>query len=272
MNTPCPIISDYHMHTPLCGHASGEPRLYAERAVQAGIKEIGFSDHAPLFSHQDPTVAMNISQLPGYLQMIETVRNEFKGRLDVLIAIEADFIPGFEAQTRELLSDYPYDYVIGSVHFIEKWGFDNPIQLKEWDARDVNDVYREYFRLVRESALSGLFDILGHVDLVKKFGFIPTVDLSDEIEENARAFKQAGVAVEINTSGLHKPAQEIYPSLEHLKIYKKEGVPITFGSDAHKPEQVARDFAKGQQWALAAGYKEYVRFAKRAVIATVPLK
>ena len=264
-------ISDYHMHTPLCGHASGEPEEYAQQAVKAGLKEIGFSDHAPLLSHKDPGVAMDISQLPLYLKMIEHVRTRFEDTLTIRVGIEADYMPDYEEQTRALLAQYPYDYVIGSVHFIAKWGFDDPIQLKEWDKKDVNDVYREHFKLIRQSALSGLFDILGHVDLVKKFDFHPTVDMSDEIEENARAFKKSGVVIEINSSGLHKPAGEIYPSLDHLKAYRKAGVPITFGSDAHKPQQVGRDFDKARDWALAAGYKDYVMFEKRTITKTMPI-
>ena len=264
-------ISDYHMHTPLCGHASGEPVEYARQALKAGLQEIGFSDHAPLLSHKDPGISMDISQLPLYHQMIGDVHTEFAGKLTIKTGIEADYMPGFEDQTRDMLAAYPYDYVIGSVHFIKKWGFDDPIQLKEWDQKDVNDVYREYFKLLRQSALSGLFDILGHVDLVKKFNFHPTVDMSDEIEENARVYKKAGVVIEINSSGLHKPAREIYPSLEHLKAYFKKGVPITFGSDAHKPEQVGRDFDKAREWAMSAGYKEYVMFEKRKIARTVKL-
>jgi histidinol-phosphatase (PHP family) len=264
-------FSDYHMHTPLCGHASGQPQEYAEHAIKIGLTEIGFSDHAPLVSHKDPSIAMDHSQLPVYLHMIESVRAEFDDNLKVLIGIEADYIPGYEDMTKHILAQYPYDYVIGSVHFIEKWGFDDPIQMKEWNIRDVNEVYRDYHRLLRKSALSRMFDILGHVDLVKKFDFHPTEDMTTEIEENARVFKKTGVVVEINSSGLRKPAKEIYPSLHDLKIYCAKGVPITFGSDAHRPQDVGCDFDKARDLAMAAGYKEYVLFEKRKITRTVPL-
>ncbi|MBF0593977.1 MAG: histidinol-phosphatase HisJ [Candidatus Omnitrophica bacterium] len=259
------------MHTPLCGHASGEPVEYVRQAIDVGLKEIGFSDHAPLLSHKDPGIAMDITQLPLYHKMIEGVRRQFSDKITINVGIEADYLPGFEDATRTMLSAYPYDYVIGSVHFIEKWGFDDPIQLKEWDKKDVNDVYREYFKLLRQSARAGLFDILGHVDLVKKFDFHPTEDMTDEIEANALAYKESGVVIEINSSGLHKPAGEIYPSLAHLKVYRQHNVPITFGSDAHKPVQVGRDFNKARDWAMAAGYSEYVMFMKRKVVRTVTL-
>jgi histidinol-phosphatase (PHP family) len=264
-------ISDYHMHTPLCGHASGDPSEYAAQAVKIGLQEITFTDHAPLLSHVDPRISMGYAELPRYHQMIEQTRAAFNGKLTVNAGIEADYMPDYEKQTGDMLAAYPYDHVIGSVHFIEKWGFDDPIQLKTWDLKDVNDVYREYFSLLRQSARSGLFDILGHVDLVKKFDFHPTEDMTDEIEANAAAFKESGIVVEINSSGLHKPAREIYPSLAHLKAYRRRGIAITFGSDAHKPEQVGRDFDKAVQWAKAAGYNEYVMFKRRKIVRTVPI-
>ncbi len=259
------------MHTPLCGHASGEPQAYARHAIKMGLKEIGFSDHAPLVSHKDPGISMDYTQLPVYHAMIESVRNEFKGNLKVLIGIEADFMPGFEDKTRAIIDAYPYDYIYGSVHFIEKWGFDDPIQLKEWDIRNVNEIYRDYYKLLRQSALSGMFNILAHVDLVKKFDFHPTQDMTEEVKENARVFKKAGIVIEINTSGLRKPVKEIYPSLHDLKIYSAHDVPITFGSDAHKPHEVGCDLDKGYALALAAGYKEYVLFEKRKIVRTAPL-
>ena len=116
-----------------------------------------------------------------------------------------------------------------------------------------------------------MFDILGHVDLVKKFDFHPTEDMTAEIEENAHVFKKTGLVIEINSSGLRKPAKEIYPSLHDLKIYCAKGVPITFGSDAHQPKDVGCDFDKSRDLAIAAGYTEYVLFEKRKITRTVSL-
>lgn len=265
-----PIV-DYHMHTPLCGHAEGDPMEYARQAIKVGLKEIGFSDHAPLLSHKDPTITMDHSQLPVYQHMIESVRAEFSDEITILVGIEADFIPGFEQRTKTLLDSYPYDYVIGSVHFIAEWGFDDPIQLKEWNKKDVNKVYREYYRLLRKSALSRMFNIMAHIDLVKKFDFRPTEDMNEEIEETAKVFKKTGVVVELNSSGLRKPVREIYPSPVILKILFQKGVPITFGSDAHEPGDVGRDFDKSRELALAAGYSEYAVFRNRQISKMLPL-
>ncbi len=258
-------IYDYHMHTPLCGHAIGQPKEYAETAIKLGLEEIGFSDHAPLVSHEDPRITMSMKQLPTYYKMIEEVREKYKKQLRIKVAIEADFIPGLEAKTKKILDDYPYDYVIGSVHFIKNWGFDDPDTRETWDEIDINRVYHDYYDLLRQSAQSKLFNIMGHVDLVKKFGHRATEDMTTEITKTAKVFKDSGMAVEINTSGLRKPIKEMYPALSNLKIYCKTGVPLTFGSDAHDPNDVGRDYKAAVELAKQAGYKEYVMFKQRKI-------
>ena len=137
---------------------------------------------------------------------------------------------------------------------------------------DTDHIYRQYYEYLRMSASSGLFDIMAHVDLVKKFGHKPTVDMSDVIKETAEVFKSSGVIVEINTSGLRKPVKEIYPSLDVLKIYYAFGIPITFGSDSHCPAQVGMDFDKGIELARAAGYSEYVLLTQREIERTISIK
>lgn len=252
------------MHTPLCGHAVGEPSEYVEQALQVGLSEIGFSDHAPLVSHEDARYTMNYSQLPLYHEMIHSVQAKYKN-FTIKLGLEADYIPGFEKKTKEILSGYPYDFVIGSVHFIDRWAFDDPDEKIKWKDKDIDTVYRDYYKLLRQSAESGLFDIMGHVDLVKKFGHRATEDLTEDIARTASVFKKSGVVVEINTSGLRKPAQEIYPSLSVLKIYCEAGVPVTFSSDSHDPKDVGRDYDKAAKLAKDAGYQEYVVFRKRKI-------
>ncbi len=252
------------MHTPLCGHATGEPSEYVEQALKVGLNEIGFSDHAPLVSHEDARYTMKHAELPVYHRMIEDVQKKYP-KFIVKLGLEADFIPGFEAKTKAILSGYPYDFVIGSIHFIDAWAFDDPDEKIKWKDKNIDAVYRDYYKLLRHSALSGLYDIMGHVDLVKKFGHRATADMTGEIKTTAEVFKASGVTVEINTSGLRKPVNEIYPSLDVLKIYQKAGVPITFSSDSHDPKDVGRDYDKAFDLARAAGYEEYRVFRKRKV-------
>lgn len=258
-------IADYHMHTPLCGHAIGKPSEYVRHGIKSGLKEMGFSDHAPLVSHRDPKITMDFEQLPTYLEMIKDVQKQFSSEITIKIALEADFIPGFENKTLAIINDYPYDYIIGSVHFIRTWGFDDPAQLTGWISKNVNEVYHDYYELLRKSAKSGLFDIIGHCDLVKKFGHRATESMYDEVKATAKVFKETGVAIEINTAGLRKTVKEMYPALDCLKIYCEAGIPLTFGSDAHAPEEVAKDFDKALALAQAAGFKEYCTFKQRKI-------
>jgi histidinol-phosphatase (PHP family) len=135
----------------------------------------------------------------------------------------------------------------------------------------VNQVYRDYFDLLRQCALSGMYDIMAHVDLVKKFGNRPTEDMTDEVRKTAKVFKECGVAVEINTSGLRKKCNEMYPAQNYLKLYCEAGVPLTFGSDSHDPLDVGKDFDKAINMARAVGYTEYCLFKNRKVERTIKI-
>jgi len=260
---------DYHMHTPLCGHATGTPEEYVKQALKIGLKEIGFSDHAPMAHKPMPDITMSFEDLPKYNAMIEDVRKRYASQISIKIALESDFLPGYESKTKSIINSYPYDYIIGSVHFIDDWAFDNPDTREYWKKYDVNEVYRKYYALLRQSAQTRLFQIIGHCDLPKKFGTRPTVDLTDEIKATARVFKDTGVAIEINTAGLRKPVAEMYPSLHCLKIYREAGVPLTFGSDAHDPLDVGKDFDKAVDLAKSAGYSEYLIFKNKQIEKTV---
>jgi histidinol-phosphatase (PHP family) len=261
--------ADCHMHTPLCGHAIGAPEEYVKQAIKMGLKEIGFSDHAPMAHKPMPDITMSFEDLPKYNAMIEDVRKRYASQISIKIALESDFLPGYESKTKSIINSYPYDYIIGSVHFIDDWAFDNPDTREYWKKYDVNEIYIKYYSLLRQSAQTGFFQIIGHCDLPKKFGARPTTDLTDEIKATAKVFKETGVAVEINTAGLHKPIGEMYPSPHCLKIYREAGVPLTFGSDAHDPKNVGRDFDKAADLAKSAGYKEYVLFKNRKIEKTV---
>jgi histidinol-phosphatase (PHP family) len=257
--------ADYHMHTPLCGHAIGSPQEYAKQAIKIGLKEIGFSDHAPMAHKPMPGITMALEDLPEYNAMIDDVRKRYASQISIKIGLESDFLPGYENETKSIIDSYPYDYIIGSVHFIDDWAFDDPASREYWKKYDVNEVYLKYYALLRQSAKTGLFQIIGHCDLPKKFGARPTIDLTGEIKATARVFKQTGVAVEINTAGLRKPVAEMYPAPDCLKIYQEAGVPLIFGSDAHAPQEVGKDFEKAVELAQSVGYSEYLIFKQKKI-------
>jgi histidinol-phosphatase (PHP family) len=182
----------------------------------------------------------------------------------VLFGAEADYYEGCERFLREWLPHRPFDLVLGSVHFINDWGFDNPDEREVWDNVDVAGTWREYFKLIGRLAETKLFDVVGHLDLPKKFGFLPAEPVLREIAGPALdKIANARMAIEINTSGLRKPVREIYPSLFLLGMARALDIPVCFGSDAHLPDEVGYEFACALAWARQAGYSEAVRFAGR---------
>jgi histidinol-phosphatase (PHP family) len=248
-------LPDYHTHTVRCGHASGVPSEYVATAKAQHLLGIGIADHLPLLPETDPELSMEIADLPAYIEEVQALQGTF---LDfVLLGIEADYRPGTVAEVAVLLQEYPFDYVIGSVHHLGAWGFDDPQQMDGYDQRNIDDIWIEYFELVGDAAESGLFTILGHLDLVKKFGYRATRLLDKELDRLVQRVAHSGVLVEINTAGLHKPIKEAYPTPDILRRLFAAGVGVTFGSDAHKPTEVGRDFAHAAALAREAGYEEF---------------
>ena len=257
------MIADYHMHTPLCKHAVGEPEEYARRALERGIEEIGFSDHAPMPPSYDPDFRMAEAQFPEYVEKVRRCREAFP-QLSIKFGVEADFHPGTEDYVREFLARGGFDYVIGSVHYIGDWPFDNPEHARRFETCDVYETYARYYDLVARLARTGMYDILGHPDVVKKFGYRPSRDTSELERRALEAVAAAGMALDVNTSGLRRPAREIYPSLRLLRRARELGIGITFGSDAHEPRHVGEDFGKAVALAREAGYTHFRRYARRA--------
>jgi histidinol-phosphatase (PHP family) len=257
------LPADLHMHTPLCRHAVGEPVDYARRAVQLGLTEIGFSDHAPMRRDGFDDWRMRADQLDGYVAKVRRAQKTFP-QLTVRLGLEVDFLPGQENWIRELADRHPWDYFIGSVHYVsESWDIDNPAKLSEWKQRDPYEVWSAYFERLTLAAESELFNIIGHADLPKKFGIRPQQDCTPLYTKFLNAAAQAGCAIELNTAGLRKDCREIYPAQKLLKLAWRKAIPITFGSDAHAPDEVGMNFAEAVALARSVGYTESCRFTRR---------
>ncbi len=255
--------ADYHMHTPLCQHATGEPVELAEQAVKIGLQEIGFSDHNPMRRDDFDNWRMKNSELDAYVEKVEQARRKFP-RLTIKLALEVDFLPGYEDWIRDLAARHPWDYFIGSVHYLsDSWAIDSPHQLSEWKRRDPFEVWSAYFERLAMTAESGLFEIIGHADLCKRFCFYPNEDCRPLYRRFLEAAKRSGVAIELNTAGLRKDCREIYPSAPLLQIAAELQVPITFGSDAHAPGEVGMNFSEAIEHARCAGYTHCCRFTQR---------
>jgi histidinol-phosphatase (PHP family) len=251
------------MHTPLCRHAAGEPVEYAAHAVKLGLKEIGFSDHSPMARDDFDNWRMLDSQLDEYVAKVRRAQLEFPS-LTIKLALEVDYIPGHEDWIRSLAARHHWDYFIGSVHYVsETWDLDNPTKLSEWKKRDPFEVWSVYFDRLTQAAASGLFEIIGHADLAKKFCFVPKEDCADMFRKFLQTCADKNVAIEINTAGLRKDCKEMYPSARILKMAAEMGVPLTFGSDAHAPTEVGMSFTEALDAARAAGFTEWRSFTQR---------
>ena len=257
------LPADYHMHTPLCRHATGEPVDYARRALEIGLTEIGFSDHSPMLRDDFDNWRMRFNQLDEYVEKVRKAQKDFS-ELVIRLALEVDYLPGGEDWIHELAARHPWDYFIGSVHYVsDSWAIDDPQKLSEWKNRESFEVWSIYFERLTKAAESKLFEIIGHVDLPKKFGHRPNRDCTPLYENFLNAAKKNNCAVELNTAGLRKDCREIYPSREILRLAFEKGVPITFGSDAHAPEEVGMNFTEAISFAHEIGYKECCQFTKR---------
>jgi histidinol-phosphatase (PHP family) len=255
--------ADYHMHTPLCRHATGEPGEYAKRALELGFKEIGISDHSPMPRDDFDDWRMRNDQLDEYVEKILKVRKDFP-QVTIRLALEVDYLPGHEDWIRRLAARHPWDYFIGSVHYVsDTWAVDDPQKLSNWKNCDIYKVWSAYFERLTKAAETGFFEIIGHTDLPKKYNPPPLQDCAPLYKKFLDAVKKYNCAIELNTAGLRKDCKEIYPSREILQLAFQKGVPITFGSDAHAPEEVGMNFADAVQLAREVGYKQYCRFAAR---------
>ena len=257
------LPADYHMHTPLCHHAVGEPVDYARHAIEIGLTEIGFTDHSPMQQDDFDNWRMSDGQLDEYVAKVRLAQKTFP-QLNIKLGLEVDYLPGQEDWIRKLAARHPWDYFIGSVHYVsDSWDIDNPAKLSEWKKRDAFEVWSIYFERLAQAAKSRLFEVIGHADLPKKFGIRPVQDCRPLYESFLTAAAGAGCAIELNTAGLRKDCREIYPCVELLQIAQDKNVPITFGSDAHVPGEVGMNFAEAVTLARSIGYTETRRFNRR---------
>ena len=260
-------LTDYHVHTARCGHAGGEMREYVLTALGRGLAEIAFTDHIPLYflpgDDPDPTIAMTRAELAGYVEEVRALAEEFAGRIDVLLGLEADYAEGHEAALEEILRVHDWDVVLGSVHWVAGSWIDAPGSAKRHETEGTENLWREYYRLLAKAAGSGLFDVLTHFDLPKKFGHRMPGEVADAEAAAVEAARRAGIAIEVSSAGLRKAVQEEYPAPKLLRKLVDAGVPIVLSSDAHAPAEVAWGRNEILAAARAAGAREHLSFRKR---------
>jgi histidinol-phosphatase (PHP family) len=254
--------------------------LYVEHARRNGVDVVVFTEHLFRFREAydllegwwdaDPSPLLaaatkaywldhvNLS-LAQYVRLIEEAKAD---GLPVRLGMELDWIPGRADDLHRLLAPHAWDCVLGSVHWLGAFLLDDEASIPEWQRRDVAAVWDEYGQLMEDLADARLVDALAHPDVVKVFGFRPPDETLLHNRLTAAAARN-GLALEINTNGLRKPAGEMYPHPAMLHLARKSGVPITLASDAHIPERAGAWFDDAIALARTAGYESYVAFAGR---------
>lgn len=249
---------DLHNHTSRCNHANGTTDEYIQRAIELGIDVYGFSEHAPM--DFDEHYRLSFDDMESYENEVLALKDRYSDDIEILLGYEVDYLPN-HIDKRVLLAKV--DYLIGSVHFIDKWGFDNPEFIGGWESRGVDEVWEAYFEAIESMAKSGLFDIVGHLDLIKVFKFLPSKDIRLMAQKALQAIKESNMVLELNSAGLRKPIEEIYPSRELLEEAYSLDIPICFSSDAHAVEQVGFGYEQSVTLAKSIGYTKAVTFKQR---------
>ena len=249
---------DLHNHTTRCNHAEGTIDEYITKAIELGIDIYGFSEHAPMTF--DPKYRLAFNEMQAYTQDVLSARDRYQGQIEILLGYEVDYLPG-HMDERVLNADV--DYLIGSVHFINKWGFDNPEFIGGYEGQDIDSIWQEYFDAIEAMAKMGRFDIVGHLDLIKVFKFLPKKDVRLIAKNALQAIKQSNMVIELNAAGLRKPIQEVYPSAPLLEVAYELDIPITFSSDAHAIDQIGFSYEQTTELAKCVGYTQAVTFKQR---------
>lgn len=256
------LPADYHTHTPLCKHAEGSPLQFKQAARSRGITELCFTDHCPDPSGYDARHRMAIGEISDYFNLVHDLQDGTPPA--IFLGLEADYFPGCESHLAAFLPAQPLDLVLGSIHYIRDWEFDNPDYRKTWESVDVTGAWREYFGLLVQLVDTGLYDVIGHFDLPKKFGHrLRDRDMKEIVQPVLDHVARSGMAIEINTSGWRREVAEAYPSPLILSLAAERGIPITFGSDAHNPGEVGYEFAKALQLAKETGFQDSLQFRAR---------
>jgi histidinol-phosphatase (PHP family) len=267
------LLTDYHVHlrpderefTFERAFTAANAERYRETATELGIAELGVAEHIYRFS-----AALDIWEHPFWRRYAEDDIDAYAGfvreETDLKLGIEMDFIPGREDRIATQLDGRDWDYVVGSVHFLRDRSLDTE-DFSVWGAGEsAEKVWRRYFETLAESARSGLYDIIGHPDLVKVWGRaapIPEGDLRRYYEPAVEAFAETGVAVELSTAGWRKPVGEQYPSVPYLEMVVDAGCPIALSSDAHVPEQLGFEYERALELLENAGVREIAVFERR---------
>ena len=272
---------DYHMHFEYGSYDLEWVQGFFESAKKNGVGEIGISEHSHGFIEFKDLYYEELildDSVVGSYQAKWLEKNKFKYSLKdyfkfmqmlkekgypVKIGIE---ICNFKNQekVKAIIKDYEFDYVIGSVHFLNGWGYDFADIKQVWNDFSLQDIYKWYAVEITNLAQSGLYDVLGHPFNIRLFKNIPEFDVKPILEQVATVLKEANMVIDINTGTLYRyPIEEISPYPDFLQVAKKYDLPIITSSDAHKPEDCGRYIDEAIDYAKTFGYDSSIIFTNR---------
>lgn len=249
---------DLHNHTTFCNHANGTIDEYIQKAIELGIDIYGFSEHAPM--DFDEGYRLKFEDMQKYENLVLEAKEKYKNDIEILLGYEVDYLPH---HMDERVLSRKVDYMIGSVHFINEWGFDNPEFIGGYETRDIDEIWQSYFDAIEDMAKSGLFDVVGHLDLIKIFKFLPNKDIRMISSNALKAIKKSNMTIEINAAGFRKPINEPYPSQNLLEIIYELDIPITFASDAHEIDHIGFKYDEIVKLVKNIGFSKVMIFNQR---------
>lgn len=247
----------YDCHTHPLAHEGGNYTLdrlrpFVEQGLAAGLKGLAFTDHEWYYRQID-------------VETVTKLREEYPA-FKILLGLEVDYRPGREEELEGMIAEKPYDFVIGSVHHLDGWEFDHPDYRDGYSRWDTNELFKEYFAVLGQAVDSGLFQQVGHLDLIKVFGYRYQGNILEVVEPLLQKIKEQGMTVEINTNGLNKPVREVYPAQEIIQRCLALDIPLTLSSDAHGPREVGQYFPKIGPWLRSMGCRQLAYFEQKKMV------
>ena len=253
---------DYHLHTLFCNHAVGGMERYIQHALFLGIREVCFLDHLTI-RETETGLSMTPEEVPYYFNAVQILKQKYKDEINVKIGLEIDFNPDHIALYQDIVDTYAFDIIASSLHFPNDLDIVTHRSGWRYGEKDTDDVYALYFEQLQKMLEYDYFDVICHIDLIKKFGRKPMKSFERECDNILQIVKDKDKTIEVNTSGYDHPAKDIYPSLEILRKCYQQEISITMGSDAHRPENVGRHYDRVLPILFSVGYRQLAVFTKR---------
>jgi len=250
--------TDFHMHS-IFSDGRARPEDYVAPAIEQGMCEIGFSEHLALFGETEPW-HVNPGNISIYLNNIETLKYQVTD-LKIRIGLEVDFYKGKEEEISSFLKPLDLDYVIGSVHYLGEDSVDEGPEF--YNEKSIDRLFESYFDSVIAAVDSGIFDIIGHCDLIRIYGHRPSESPEHLYRKLAKAMRKNDVVFEVNTNGRNRPLADFYPDRRFLHIFREENVAVCVNSDAHMPSRVGQYFDEAYDLLRIVGFDEMAIFEKR---------